>query len=175
MITAAASKLFRRTWAIGLAALCLASSHDARAADEVRVDHESWQFYCAASKPGETQDCEIHQLLSNAKSKLAAGMYVIRRGSATVLMVRVPLGVLLSKNMMLQIDNGIGTDALTFLRCDANGCLAQMVATEPFLNSLRKSGDVTLTMYADANTPIPIKFTLKGFAAAEQALANGAR
>ena len=90
-------------------------------------------------------------------------------------MVRVPLGVLLNKSMMLQIDNGIGTDALTFLRCDTDGCIAQMPATEPFLNSLRKNSGVTLTMYADANTPIPIKFTLDGFAAAEKALSERAR
>lgn len=171
----AATRFIRRTWAFGLAALFLASAQDARAADEVRVDHDSWQLFCAASKPGEAQDCEVHQLLSNEKKKLAAGMYLIRRGSGSVLMVRVPLGVLLSKNMMLQIDNGIGTDALTFLRCDTNGCLAQMPATAPLLDSLRKNSAVTLTMYADANTPIPVKFTLKGFAAAEKALADRPR
>lgn len=171
MIFAATSRFFRRTSAIGLAVLCLASASGAQAADEVRVDYESWQLYCPASKPGESQHCEIHQLLSNSKSKMAAGMYLTRRGDAAVLIVRVPLGVLLNKNMMLQIDNGIGTDALTFLRCDANGCLAQMPMTEPFLNSLRKSSGVTLTIYADASTPIPVKFTLKGFSAAEKALA----
>ena len=72
MIFAATSRFFRRTSAIGLAVLCLASASGARAADEVRVDYESWQLYCPASKPGESQHCEIHQLLSNSKSKLAA-------------------------------------------------------------------------------------------------------
>ncbi|MGE4061389.1 MAG: invasion associated locus B family protein [Sphingomonadales bacterium] len=153
------------------AALMLASAPDARAADEVRTDYDSWQLYCAASKPGEAQDCEIHPLLANQTSTLAAGMYLIKRGGGRVLMVRVPLGVLLSKNMMLQIDGGITTDALTFLRCDGNGCIAQMLASGAFLDALRKGGEATLTMYADATKPVPVKFTLKGFAAAEQALA----
>lgn len=170
MIPAMVTTLFRRGWAIGLAALFLASAPGARAADEVRTDYDSWQLFCAASKAGEQQDCEIHQLLANKNSKLAAGMYVIKRGPGKVLMFLVPLGVLLSKNMMLQIDSGITTDALTFLRCDTNGCMAQMLATEAFLGALRNGSEATLTMYAEATKPVPIKFTLKGFAAAEKAL-----
>ena len=171
MILAMASNLFRQGWAIGLAALFLATAPGARAADEIRTDYESWQLFCAASKPGEPQDCEIHQLLANKDGKLAAGLYLIKRGGGNVVMVRVPLGVLLSKKMMLQIGGGITTDALTFLRCDANGCIAQMPATEAFLGALRSGSEATVTMYADATKPVPVKFTLKGFAAAERALA----
>ena len=170
MSPATVTTLFRRGWAIGLAALFLASAPGARAADEVRTDYDSWQLFCAASKADEQQDCEIHQLLANKNSKLAAGMYLIKHGGGKVLMFRVPLGVLLSKNMMLQIDNGIATDALTFLRCDTNGCIAQMLATEAFLGALRTGSEATLTMYAEATKPVPVKFTLKGFAAAEKAL-----
>ncbi len=168
------ANLFGRGWRVGSAALVfaglLAFAPGARAADEVRNDFEAWQLYCAASKAGEAQDCEIHQLLASKNSKLAAGLYLIKRGTGKVLMVRVPLGVLLSKNMVLQIDTGITTDALTFLRCDGNGCIAQMLATEAFLNALRTGNEATLTMFAEANKPIPIKFTLKGFGAAEKAL-----
>lgn len=168
------ANLFRRGWRRGAAALIfaglLAAAPIAHAGDEVRSDFDSWQLYCAASKAGEPQDCEIHQLLANKNSKLAAGLYLIKRGTGKVLMVRVPLGVLLSKNMVLQIDTGITTDALTYLRCDGNGCIAQMPATEAFLNALRNGSEATLTMFAEATKPVPIKFTLKGFAAAEKAL-----
>ncbi len=156
----------------------MAAGHGAAAQDaapatgEVRVDYESWQLFCAAPKAGAQQDCEIHQLLKSKQDKLVAGMYLAKRGGGKLLMVRVPLGVLLNKNMMLQIDSGIGTDALSYLRCDTGGCVAQMIATEPFIAALRKGTDVTLTMYADATKPVPIKFVLKGFAAAEKALSE---
>jgi invasion protein IalB len=110
-------------------------------------------------------------LLTN-KGKLAAGMYLAKRGNAKMLAVRTPLGVALNKSPMLQIGNGIGTDALTYMRCDAGGCVAHMLASEPLLNSLRSGTDVTLTMYGDSNTPIPVKFDLKGFTAAEKALSD---
>ncbi len=148
-----------------------AAQDAAPSAGEVRVDYESWQLFCATPKGATAPDCEIHQLLKG-KEKMVAGMYLAKRSAGTLLMVRVPLGVLLSKNLMLQIDNGIGTDALSYLRCDTGGCVAQMIATEPFVAALRKGTDVTLTLYADATKPVPVKFTLKGFAAAEKALSE---
>jgi invasion protein IalB len=175
----------RRVWLAALAVLALAvmalgaaaaqAQAPAPRTGEVREDFEKWQLFCAPSKPGGALECEIHQLLTNQQGKLVAGMYLVRRPTGTLLMVRVPLGVALNRPLMLQIDNGIGTDALSFLRCDAAGCIAQMLATEPFLASLRKGGKATLTVHADANRSVPIGFTLAGFAAAEQALMQRAR
>jgi invasion protein IalB len=164
-----AFRFVRRGWAMAMAAIVCAAAPAAHAADEVRVDYDNWQLFCPATKAGAAQECEIHQLLAN-KGQLAAGMYVAKRGSVKMLAVRTPLGVALNKNLMLQIGSGIGTDALTFMRCDTGGCIAHMLATEPLLNSLRSGTEVTLTMYGDSNTPLPVKFDLKGFAAAEKAL-----
>jgi invasion protein IalB len=156
--------------AVGLmAGMCLAGAAQAQS-QEVREDFEKWQVYCPPAKAGEKQDCEIHQLLKNKQGKLVAGMYGTRQSNNTLLMVRVPLGVLLNKNMTLQIDGGIGTDAITFIRCDNAGCIAQILTSETFLNALRKGDQAKLTVYADANKALPISFDLSGFSEAEQAL-----
>ncbi|MEN3950957.1 invasion associated locus B family protein [Iodidimonas sp. SYSU 1G8] len=168
----------RRTGAIGVFLGATLMGHGAAAqtpAGEVREDFGQWQLYCAAPKAGTPADCETHQLLKNKEGKLVAGMYLTRRGTSSVLMVRVPLGVLLARNPMLQLEGGIGTDALSYLRCDMSGCIAQMLATEPFLDSLRKGGKAKLTVSVDASRTIPIDFNLTGFADAEQALMKQAR
>jgi invasion protein IalB len=155
--------------------LAVTAGASAQNAGESRENYEDWQVYCAVAGAGGKQECEMRQLLQNQEGKLAAGMYLARRGGQMMMMVRVPLGVALNKNMMLQLGSGIGTDALTFTRCDTGGCIAQMAVSEGFLNSLRGAKDMTLTLYADASTPITRKFSMKGFPAAEKALsAKGA-
>jgi invasion protein IalB len=163
----------RRTAALGVFLGAILTTFGAAAqtpAGEIREDFGQWQFYCAAPKAGAPADCETHQLLKNKEGKLVAGMYLTRRGTSSILMVRVPLGVLLSRNPMLQLEGGIGTDALSYLRCDMGGCVAQMLATEPFLGTLRKGGKAKLTVPVDASRTLPIEFNLTGFADAEQAL-----
>ncbi|MBI1179445.1 MAG: hypothetical protein GC201_02740 [Alphaproteobacteria bacterium] len=170
MVLGSATRYMRAALGAVLFAAC-ALPAAAQSAQEVRQDYKNWQLYCPAPPAGGKQDCEIHQLLKNKEGKLVAGMYGTRRSGNTLLMVRVPLGVLLNKKMTLQIDNGIGTDAITFLRCDVNGCIAQILASDAFLNSLRGGKSAKLTVFADTNRPIPIEFNLEGFADAEKALA----
>ncbi len=134
-----------------------------------------WQLGCQAPQAGAAEACEMRQLARNDQKKPLAGIFFFKHAGGLAMRVHVPMGVLLRKNPVLQIDNGASTDGLSYLRCARNVCIARMKVAEAFLAAMRKGKEATLTFYATESKPITVKFALNGFAEAETALRNKAR
>lgn len=134
-----------------------------------------WQLGCQAPRPGAAEVCEMRQIARDDQKKPVAGIFLFNHVNGLAMRAHVPMGVLLRKNPTLQIDNGASTDGLSYLRCSGNICVARMSVAEAFLAAMRNGKEATLTFHATENKPIPVKFTLNGFASAEKALAERSR
>ena len=78
------------------------------------------------------------------------------------MVVLAPLGVLISSGLGLKIDQAdIGRAG--FVRCLANGCVAEVVMNDGLVTKLRSGTTATFVIYQTPDEGIGIPMSLKGF------------
>ncbi len=80
-----------------------------------------------------------------------------------------PLGVLLPSGLGLKIDNeDVGRAG--FVRCVAEGCLAEVIMENELLGKLRRGSQATFIVFETPEAGIGIPISLTGFSAGYDAL-----
>jgi invasion protein IalB len=128
---------------------------------------EDWLVRCPTlPKPA---PCDAVQLLLEPKSKqrvLSVSVAYDQLKSLPVVRIVLPLGVWLPNGVTVQAGN-VKIDKVVVRRCEAFGCVVEGFLDTKLRDAMRKGGDAKIVVYDQNKKPLDLKFSLKGFALAE--------
>jgi len=154
---------FRAT-IVGMACL-LGLSVTALAQGQVKSTSGDWQMRCENPAGARTEQCALVQSVS-AEDRPNINLVVIvlktADGKSRLLRVLAPLGVLLPAGLGLKIDQ---TDVgrAGFVRCTANGCVAEVMMDDELIGKLKKGESATFIVFQTPEEGIGIPVSLKCF------------
>lgn len=122
--------------------------------------------------------CDIYQELDNQASHqrvLALSIAYVPSLDRYALQITVPLEISIPRGIVVQTDS-YTSPVLHYRRCDRNGCYVEMAVDKGLIESLVKSGPVAkVNIVADNGKSYGLRFSLKGFAAAHDAMVSQAK
>jgi invasion protein IalB len=122
--------------------------------------------------------CDMFQELDAQQTRqrvLSISIAFIPSLDRHAIQVSVPLEVSIPKGLVIQTD-AFTSKPLPFRRCDRQGCYVEMPIDNGAIANLSKSGpDGKVIIVADSGKTFPLKFSLKGFAAAHDSMSEQAR
>jgi invasion protein IalB len=122
--------------------------------------------------------CDIYQELDNQGSHqrvLALSIAYVPSLDRYALQITVPLEISIPRGIVVQTDS-YASPVLHYRRCDRNGCYVEMAVDKGLIESLVKSGPVAkVNIVADNGKSYGLRFSLKGFAAAHDAMVSQAK
>jgi invasion protein IalB len=150
------------------AAMAPALAPEVRAQQEavVKATHGDWEVRCAEASGA----CVMTQRVSGDSDNTLYVVEVVRLpenpNAVAGMRVRAPMGVLLTRGLQVQVDNGEAVQA-PFVFCVQDVCVAEIVLREQDLNVFRRGAVAKLTVYpAQApDTPQQGDLSLIGFTA----------
>ena len=130
-----------------------------------------WNVRCIKGNPGETDKCEIQQLLFlNENTPIAdISIFKLTPGEIAVAAanVMVPLETLLTKKFRFAFsEESIKEFPYSF--CNNNGCLVRMGLLEEDVEAMKKgsSSKISIAHISEPNASINLNLSLNGFTAA---------
>jgi len=141
-------------------------------AQQSQTPYGDWNMRCETPPGAQGPQCALMQYVV-AESRPNVGLSVIMLktadGKAKLLRIITPLGVLLPSGLGLKIDDeDIGRAG--FVRCIAEGCLAEVILEDELLNKLRRGQQATFIVFVSPEDGIGIPISLSGFSAGYDAL-----
>lgn len=141
-------------------------------AQQSQTPHGDWTLRCETPPGAQGTQCALMQYVA-AEDRPNVGLSVIvlktADGKAKLLRIITPLGVLLPSGLGLKIDNeDVGRAG--FVRCVAEGCLAEVIMEDQLLNKLRRGQQATFIVFETPEAGIGIPISLSGFSAGYDAL-----
>lgn len=134
-----------------------------------------WNIRCIKGNPGETDKCEIQQLLFlNENTPIAdISIFKLTPGEIAVAAanVMVPLETLLTKKFRFAFsEESIKEFPYSF--CNGNGCLVRMGLLEEDVEAMKKgsSSKISIIHISEPNVSINLNLSLNGFTAALDAI-----
>jgi invasion protein IalB len=128
---------------------------------------EDWLVRCPTlPKPA---PCDAVQLLLEPKSKqrvLSVSVAYDQVKSLPVVRIVLPLGVWLPNGVTVQA-GAVKIDKVVVRRCEPFGCVVEGFLDAKLRDAMRKGGDAKIVVYDQNKKPLDLKFSLKGFAFAE--------
>lgn len=134
----------------------------------------AWNVRCLRVENGESDPCEMHQLLRGPDGNATAeiNLFLLDRNDvpagATIV---TPLETLLTQGLRLSVDGGEGK-VYPFQLCNRQGCVAQVGFTPAEIDAMKggMQAQVTIRPAAAPDTPVRLAVSLAGFTAAHEAL-----
>ncbi|MEP0519844.1 MAG: invasion associated locus B family protein [Hyphomicrobiales bacterium] len=141
-------------------------------AQQSQTPHGDWTLRCETPPGAQSTQCALMQYVA-AEDRPNVGLSVIvlktADGKAKLLRIITPLGVLLPSGLGLKIDNeDVGRAG--FVRCVAEGCLAEVIMEDQLLNKLRRGQQATFIVFETPEAGIGIPISLSGFSSGYDAL-----
>jgi invasion protein IalB len=135
-----------------------------------------WMVRCfPVTSPG---PCDIYQELDDQRTRqrvLSFSIAFIPSLNRHGIQITVPLEVAIQKGLTIVTDS-YTSPVLKFRYCDRTGCFVQMPMDNATIESISRSGpDAKVRIFADNGKAYDLKFSLKGFAAAHDSMAEQAR
>jgi invasion protein IalB len=128
---------------------------------------DDWLVRCPTEpKP---QPCDAVQLLLEPKSKqrvLSVSVAYDQVKALPVVRIVLPLGVWLPNGVTVQA-GAVKIDKVVVRRCEPFGCVVEGFLDAKLRDAMRRGGDAKIVVYDQNKKPLDLKFSLKGFAAAE--------
>lgn len=161
---------------IAASALLFAQCPGALAQGALKATHGEWQVRCDTLPGSKTEQCILMQslvddqnIVDGQKVEINLVVVVLRASDPKiansrkpVLRVIAPLGVLLPRGLGLKIDTAeIG--ATGFVRCLANGCVAEVEIDDPLLEKLKKGKEATFVIFLTPDEGRGLPLNLDGF------------
>jgi invasion protein IalB len=156
--------LRRPLLALGLTigACCLAWPALAQKTD-VPASASSWRVEC--SNNGKALDCRaVAEVVQRDNHQIITAL-TIRYPAATkkpVMMVQVPLGVLVSEAVTLQVDGGKSEQAKV-QTCTKAGCFAGSPVPDAMIAAMRGGKQIKVVFYNVNKQPVTVTLPLAGF------------
>jgi invasion protein IalB len=135
-----------------------------------------WMVRCfPVTSPG---PCDMYQELDDQRTRqrvLSFSIAFIPSLNRHGIQITVPLEVSIQKGLTV-ITDSYTSPVLKFRYCDRSGCFVQMPMDNAAIESISKSGpDAKVRIFADNGKAYDLRFSLKGFAAAHDSMAEQAR
>lgn len=128
---------------------------------------DDWLVRCPTlPKPA---PCDAVQLLLEPKSKqrvLSVSVAYDQVKSLPVVRIVLPLGVWLPNGVTVQAGD-VKIDKVLVRRCEPFGCIVEGFLDAKLRDAMRKGGEAKIVVYDQNKKPLDLKFSLKGFAPAE--------
>jgi invasion protein IalB len=153
----------RLTIAIGLC--CIAASAAAQEAN-VPANRSNWRVECANS--GKALDCRAYVNIVERNTHQTITSLIVRYSAETrkpVLMVQVPLGILVSEPVSLQVDDG-KPENTRVQTCTKAGCFAGEPVPDDMIAAMHGGKQFKVVFYNIKKQPVTVTIPLAGFALA---------
>lgn len=128
---------------------------------------DDWLVRCPTAP--QPMPCDAVQLLLEPKSKqrvLSVSVAYDQTKATQVVRIILPLGVWLPNGVTVHA-GATKIDKVVVRRCEPFGCVVEGLLDAKLREAMRKGGDAKIVIYDQNQKPLDLKFSLKGFAAAE--------
>lgn len=140
----------------------------ALAQGKVKASHGEWNYVCDTPPGAKNEQCALIQsVISEDQQNVGLTVVILRTADKKLRLMRVlaPLGVLLPAGLGLKIDGGdVGN--VPFVRCLANGCVAEVRLENDLAGKLTAGKQATFIIFETPEQGIGIPIDLAGFAEA---------
>ncbi|MCG3266254.1 invasion associated locus B family protein [Yoonia sp. I 8.24] len=129
-----------------------------------------WAMRCVRAPEGESDPCNLYQLLSDDHGNAIAEFNFFRlpegANAAAGATVVVPLETLLTQQLTIAVD-GQNARSYPFRFCNAGGCVARLGFTAPEVEQFKRGAAATVRLVHAANPgqEITLDLSLNGFTA----------
>ena len=123
-----------------------------------------WALRCESNALAAGEQCVLVQSVAAENKPDVQMVVIIVKGpnGGHILRVIVPLGVILPSGLGLKIDN-VDIGRTGFMRCLANGCLAEVVMDEGLLTRFKTGGSALFVIFTSPEEGVGIPIQLAGF------------
>jgi invasion protein IalB len=138
----------------------------------VRAKHGDWETRCETPPGASYEQCAVVlSVVDQDRPNLTLAVIVLNTADRKARLMRVvaPLGVLIPAGVSLRIDSE-DVGRLSFLRCLANGCIAQLALDEKLLDRLKSGKTATLGVFQTPEQGVGVPASLAGFKEAYEQL-----
>ena len=131
---------------------------------------KDWEIRCGRAPEGQTDPCQMYQLLRDASGTPTAEITLFRiQGApfAAGAMIVTPLETLLTRAVTVVIDAGM-PKRYPFKFCNTQGCVAEVGFTQEEVDAMKRGsgGKVVIVPVAAQRTNVELTLSLAGFTAA---------
>jgi invasion protein IalB len=150
-----------------LAAVSYPTAHaDAQQKAKTPASGSSWRVECANN--GKALDCRVLAEVVERDSRQIITSLTIRYPAATkkpVVMMQVPLGVLVTEPVSLQVDND-KAESTKIQTCTKAGCFAGSPVSDTMIAAMRGGKELKIVFYNVNKQPVTVTLPLAGFSLA---------
>lgn len=124
----------------------------------------AWIKLCNTDEETKKEQCLVTQELrdGNSGQLLASGSVRLVEGEKTLLIVAVPIGVLLTPGVRLQIDNDKPI-IKPYTICFPHACVMRTELDDDFISSMKRGNQLTVSVLNTARKALGFPLTLVGF------------
>lgn len=126
--------------------------------------HGDWELTCENPPGASFEQCALVQIVSDdSQSGLKLNVYVIKTadGKYTLLRVWAPLGVLLTKDLGVKLDEQEMV-WMPWVRCLPSGCVAEVALDDTSLEQLRNAQNALFVIFKTPEEGIGIPISMNG-------------
>ena len=168
-VTAAKSiaKFARSPFAAAFVAFAALGASSASAQTAAPAD--DWVKVCRTDEKQKKEICKTAYDLRTAGGQFLASIAVVEAtGEARKFVdLIMPTGLLLQPGIKVQVDQNKAEEG-KYGMCASDGCVAQLVASEALVGSMKKGTKLTVTAQSQSDTPVEFSFPLVNFKAANE-------
>ena len=154
------------------AALMVAIAGSAAAQGVVKAKHGGWETRCETPPGATAEQCALVQsVIDEDRPNITLVVIALKTADKKTRLLRViaPLGALLPTGLSLKVDNeDIGR--MNFVRCLANGCVAEVFLDDKLLGKLEGGAKVTFVLFETPEEGVGVPTALAGFKEGFEAL-----
>jgi len=168
--TTRCADLTRRIAAAAVLAVGLAGS--AAAQGVVKTKHGGWETRCETPPGAAAEQCALVQsVIDEDRPNITLVVIALKTADKKSRLLRViaPLGALLPTGLSLKVDNE-DLGRMNFVRCLANGCVAEVFLDDKLLGKLEGGSKVTFVLFETPEEGVGVPTSLAGFKEGFEAL-----
>ena len=132
---------------------------------KLKSQHGAWAIVCDTPAGATNEQCLLRQIVvpeDRPEIGLAISVLKTADGKDTILRVRAPLGIILPSGLQLNVDGKLIGRA-QFVRCFADGCLADVIMDQSLIDTLSNAKSATFSFFQSPEQGIGIPVELDGF------------
>jgi invasion protein IalB len=125
----------------------------------------AWNIICDVPPGSSSKQCALIQnVVADDRPEVGLSVVVLKTADnkARILRVLAPLGVILPNGLGLNID-GKDLGRVSFVRCVADGCYAEVILKDELLSTMQSGTSATFIIFASPEEGIGIPVDLIGF------------
>ena len=139
------------------------------AAAQPAATTDEWVKVCQTDEKQKKEICKTAYDLRTGGGQFLASIAVVEASGEARKFIDLimPTGLLLQPGVKLQVDQNKAEDG-KYGMCAADGCVAQMVASDTLVGMMKKGTTLTVTARSQSDSPVDFVFPLTSFKSASE-------